>query len=915
MRFVVRPVPGGQEKVGTMKWLSRFTSRRQMYRELSDEIRVHLEEKVEELVASGMAREEARHAARREFGNVLRTEERGREVWRWTAVENFWLDVRYALRTLRRTPAVTIVALLSLALGIGANTAIFSLMDTLLLRMLPVRAPGELVELLRHSPTTANDNPVFTNPMWEQVRDRQNAFSGIFAWFPDKFDLANGGQAEYARGLYASGGYFTALGVEPLVGRVFTAADDQRGCSGVAVLGYGFWEQHYGGQASALGSLLRLNGHSFPVIGVTPPGFFGTDVGDQFDVALPICAEAIIHGKDSYLDGRSTWWLRVMARRKPGIGDQQATARMNAIAPGIFASVVPPTWPAQRQQIFRKYTFAVRPAATGLNGFANVRSQYERPLEILLVIAGLVLLVACANLASLLLARAAAHRKEFAVRLSLGASRGRLIRQMLTGSLLLAFGGAAAGIVVAQWGDALLVRLVSTRQTRIFLELSPDWRVVGFTVAVAILTGMLFGILPALRATRISLSAAMKEGRGQAGGEASRFRAGKLVAATQVGLSVVLLAGTGLFVGTFRNLVNLDPGFDPHNVLLARVYLHNANVPEGARTEVYGRMLTRLKAVPGVVSASECWFTPFSGMEWNEGITVEGYKASSGEEPLVWFNWITPGYFSTMRTPLLAGREFTPADTASSTRVVIVNQTMARRFFPNSNPVGKYFRISEGSMPSKEPMEIIGVVKDSKYESLRESAFPFAYVPLSQMNMVPEEASFEIRGTLPPASLVEPVRAALGGVNGAAALEFVPLAEQLDDSLGQERLLSLLSTFFGGLALLLTAIGVYGVMAYLVAQRTHDIGVRMALGAQRAAIGRMVARETLSLVFLGLVGGLAGALATTRLVAHTLFELTPYDPLTLALAAGALIAVGAFAGFVPARRAMRVDPATALRNE
>ncbi|MDE3136714.1 MAG: ABC transporter permease [Acidobacteriota bacterium] len=899
-----------------MNWLPRFFSRRRIYGELSDEIRVHLEEKVEELVAGGMLREEAEHAARREFGNVLRTEERGREVWRWTAIENFWLDVRYALRTLRRTPAVTTVALLSLALGIGANTAIFSLTDTLLLRMLPVRDPGELVEILRHSPRMADDNPVFTNPMWEQVRDRQNAFSGVFAWFPDKFDLANGGQAEYVRGLYASGGYFTSLGVEPLVGRVFTAADDQRGCSGVAVLGYGFWQQHYGGQTSALGSLLRVNGHSFPVIGVTPPGFFGTDVGDRFDVALPICAEAIIHGKDSYLDGRSTWWLRVMARRKPEMSDQQATARMNAIAPGIFASVVPPNWPARQQQIFRKYTFAVRPAGTGLNGFTNVRSQYTRPLEILLAIAGLVLLVACANLASLLLARAAAHRKEFAVRLSLGASRGRLVRQMLTGSLLLALGGAAAGIVVAQWGDSLLVRLVSTAQTRIFLELSPDWRVVGFTIAVAMLTGVLFGILPALRATRISLSAAMKEGREQTGGEPSRFRAGKLVAATQVGLSVVLLAGTGLFVGTFRNLVNVDPGFDPHNVLLARVYLHNANVAEGARAEVYGRMLARLQAMPGVVSASECWFTPFSGMEWNEDITVEGYKAPQGEEPLVWFNWITPGYFSTMRTPLLAGREFTPADTAGSTRVTIVNQTMARRFFPHSNPVGKYFRISEGGdLTSSAPMEIVGVVKDSKYESLREPTLPFAYVPVSQMKMVPESGSFEIRGAVPPASLLGPVRAALGNVNGAAALEFVPLTEQVDDSLGQERMLSLLSTFFGGLALLLTAIGVYGVMAYLVTQRTHDIGVRMALGAPRAAIGKMVVAETLSLVSLGLVAGLACALAATRLVAHTLFELTPYDPLTLALAAGALIAVGALAGYVPARRAMRVDPIMALRNE
>jgi putative ABC transport system permease protein len=771
-----------------------------------------------------------------------------------------------------------------------------------------------LVQIRRRSPASSKENPIFSNPLWEQVRDRQNAFSGVFAWFSGSFDLASGGQVEYVRGIYASGEYFTTLGVRPLVGRVFTSADDRRGCSGVAVLGYGFWQQRYGGQTSAIGSLLRLNGHAFPIVGVTPQGFFGTDVGDRFDVALPLCAEAVLHGKDSYLDGRSVWWLRIMGRRKPGMSDQQVTARLNAIAPAVFNAVVPPRWSPETQQTFRKFTFAVRPAGTGLNGFTDLRSRYERPLTILLVIAGLVLLVACANLASLLLARAAAHRKEFAVRLALGASRGRLIRQMLTGSLLLALGGAAGGLVLAKWGEQLLVRLVSTNRTKILLDLSLDWRVLGFTFAVTLLTALLFGILPALRATRISLTGAMKEGWERAGGEPSRFRAGKAVVAVQVGLSVMLLAGTGLFVGTFRNLLKLNPGFDPHNVLLASVNLQNAKVSPDTRAEVFARILKRIEAVPGVASASECWFAPFSHNEWNQDISVEGYQAPEGEEPLVWLNWITPEYFRTMRTPLLAGREFTSGDNRDAPRVAIVNQTMARRFFPKTSPVGKYFRISDGRKLGK-PILIVGVVKDSKYESLRESVNPFAYFPLDQIKDLPPDGTFEVRGAVPPAALLAPVRAALTEANPAAALEFVPLMEQIEDSLGQERLLSLLSLFFGGLALLLTAIGVYGVMAYLVAQRTHEIGVRIALGAQAATIRMLVMGEAVKLVFLGLFLGLVCALALTRLVAHFLFQLSPYDPAILAIAAGVLVAVGALAGYLPARRAMRVDPVTALRNE
>jgi putative ABC transport system permease protein len=902
--------------------------RRSVETELDDELRAHFERQVEKYLQSGLARDEALRRTRLEFGGFDQVKEECRDARGVALIETLLQDVRFAIRLLRKTPVISAIALLSLALGIGANTAIFSLVDSVMLRLLPVQRPQELVQVRFSSPGMSDtfvngvrveaSRRTYTNPMWEQVRDHQDVFSGAFAWSPTGFDLANGGPEQDIDGMYASGSYFTTLGVRPAIGRLLEPSDDVRGCGGAAVLSYGFWQQHYAGAASAIGSILRLDSHPFPVVGVAQAGFSGMDVGERFDVAIPICAQAIIAGKGSFLDQRSAWWLLMMGRLKPGINSGRATARLNALAPQIFGASVPLDWPPAGQERFRKFMFLTVPAATGVIGFgAKLGEQYERPLQILMVVVGLVLLIACANVASLMLARSAARQKELGVRLSLGASRARLIQQVLTESILLSLSGTLLGALFARWGGPVLVRLVSRRAGTVSLDLSMDGRVLAFTTGIAILTGLLFGLLPALGTRRASLVSALKGCQDAPAGHRSGFRAGRWIVAMQLALSLVLLVGTVLFVRTFRNLLTLNPGFDPHNVLLTGVRIHNAGIPEASRLGFYTEVLARLKAIPGAESVSQIWFTPFSGVAWNDDIKIDGYQPPPGQEPLVWLNFITPDHFATLRTPILAGRNFDSRDTPTSAPVVIVNETFVHRFFPKTEAIGKYFRIpyDSDSVTAPQPFQIVGVVKDSKYESLRESNLPLAYVPLTQMRHIPEESSFEIRSGVNPTSLIPAARDAIGSINKSASLDFSTLAEQVDDSLVQERLLALLSGFFGALALLLTAIGLYGVMAYIVTQRTHEIGIRVALGARQSSILRLVMRDVAVLLVSGITAGALGAAWLTRFVQHLLYGLNADDAGTLMIAAGVLSGVALLASYIPARRAMRADPMIALRYE
>jgi predicted permease len=902
-----------------MRWLYKLPlrlrslfKRGRVEKELSDELRFHLEKLTEENVAKGMTAEDARYAALRELGRLDQIKEECRDMRRVSWIENLIQDVRYGLRMLAKSPGFTLMAVLTLALGIGANTAIFSLINTVMLRALPVQKPEELVELRRYNPRWGGEaSPAFTNPLWEQVRDRQDVFSGAFAWGNQSFDLAQGGAVQNAKGVFVSGGYFATLGVQPAAGRLFGPADDQRGCPAVAVLSHSFWQSRYGGAESAIGGTLSLDHHPFQIVGVSAPGFYGAEVGEKFDVAVPVCTAAIFDGKESRLEIRSWWWLGIIGRVKPGISPERVKARLSVLSPQICAAALPQNWDPEGQQDFLKQSLMTFPAATGVS---DLRRQFKEPLDVLMAVVGLVLLIACANIASLMLARATARNKEIAVRQALGASRLRLIRQLLTECILLSCTGALLGLGFARWGSALLARFISTARNHVFLDLALDSRVLAFTAAVAVLTGILFGILPAFRSTRVSLTSAMK-GRGYTEGH-GRLRSGRWIVASQVALSLILLVAAGLFLRSFAKLATLDIGFDRNNVLLVNVNLKAANVVAEQRSAIYDQIEGRLRALPGVVSASRSWNTPISGGAWNQYIQADSPNPPTGEASLTYFNSISPTYFEALRTPILAGRAFNDRDTKTAARVAIVNQTLARKFFPSLNPIGRYFRTEEVSGKLAPPIQIVGLVKDSKYESLREETYPTAFFPITQQAPGHDDAeNLELRTATPPSSLISAAQNAVAGVNKAISLEFHTLAGQVDDSLVEERLLALLSGFFGGLSLLLAMIGLYGTLSYLVTQRQMEFGVRMALGAQPGSILRLVMRDVIFVLIAGLATGIAISLAVARLVQNMLFGVAAHDTLTLTAAVLTLSAVALIAAYLPARRATKADPMAALRHE
>jgi putative ABC transport system permease protein len=828
-----------------------------------------------------------------------------------------WQDLRYATRALWTTPAFAAVAILSLGLGIGANTAIFSLIDALILKTIPVSHPEELLQVTMATPE------YFTNPIWEQIRDRQDVFSGIFAYGLWRFDLAAGGEARYVNGHYSSGQYFDTLGVRAALGRTLTPADDKRGCAGAAVLGHGFWQREYGGRADVLGRTISLNSHPIEIVGVADPRFTGIDVGSTVDVLVPLCAEKILHGESTSLDfnaapGSDRYlysWLRLIGRPKAGVAPDQARARLKTLAPQIYEATVPRNWRIEDQDEYLHRTLDTQPAA---NGLSYLREQYRQALMILLAVTGVVLLIACANVANLLFARGTARRREIAIRMALGCGRGRVVRQLLVESLLLSAAGAALGVLFATWGTRLLVRSISNVMdggyTDVFLDLTPDIRVLAFTMGVAILTGLLFGIAPALRASGVQPLAAMKaNSRGVI--EGARFGLGKVLVMAQVALSLVLVAGAGLLLSTFWKLASLNPGFDPAGILLAGIDLRNSNYSPERKTAAFQEILAKLRAIPGAQSASMSDITPICRCEVGMEVEIAGYAAQSREDATIEFNRVSDRYFETLGTRMVAGRDFDDRDTRTSPRVAIINQIMAKKYFGVVNPLGHTFRVWDANILG-DPIEIIGIVKDSKYGSLREDIRPTASIEWSQKSRPGPQASFELRATRgAPADLITAVKSAIGEVDPNVSIEFSTLANKVHDSLARERLLATLSGFFGALALLLAAIGLYGVMSYNVARRRNEIGIRIALGAEQARVLRMVLGEVSLLIVIGIAAGLGVAFATTRLVASFLYGLPPNDPVTLFLAAAILAGAAFLAGYLPARRASLLDPMTALREE
>jgi putative ABC transport system permease protein len=885
--------------------------RRRTEDEMDEELRAYLDEAVKAKLRTGMSPEAALRLARVEMGSMEAVKDEIRSAGWESRIEAILQDVRYAVRILGKNRGFTVVAVLTLALGIGANTAIFSLIDTVMLRLLPVPRPDELVQLRIQDPRgNGEGNPSFTNPLWEQVRDRQDVFSSVFAWGEGRFDLAQGGAVRYVDGVFVTGDFFKTLQVQPAAGRLIAASDDRLGCPAVAVLSYGFWRDHYGATDRAVGSSLALNAHSFEVIGISAPGFYGVNVGGKFDVAVPVCAAALFDGEESRLDHRSWWWLTVVGRIKPGISRPQLTARLGVLSPRIFTEAVPRNWPPAGQKDFVKKSLVPVPADNGISG---LRRQFDLPLKILMAVVGLVLLIACANIATLMLARGAARHKEMAVRQALGASRPRLICQLLTECVLLSCAGALVGIIFARWGTALLVRFISTAKGTVFLDVSMDSRVLGFTAAVAVLTGILFGVFPALRSTRVSLTSAMKGAQGTE--DRAHLGARKWIVASQVALSLVLLVCAGLLLRSFAKLATIDLGFDRNNVLLISADLKIAKVAPEQQLATAEAVEKHLRSLPGVTSAARSIVTPISGATWNNNIRTDLSTAPSGDDALVWFNYVSPPYFETLRMPIVAGRGFNDRDTKTAPLVAIVNQTLARKFFPGVNPAGRTFQVSGIGGKPGAPVEVVGVVKDSKYESVRENALPTAFFPVSQVTQNAESETFELRTAMRPSALTPAVQIAVAAINKEIPLEFQTLAEQVDDSLVQERMLALLSGFFGALALLLATIGLYGTLSYLVTQRQREFGVRMALGARSGSILRLVMRDVVTVLAGGVVAGVFISLSATRLLQKMLFGLGARDTVTIVGAIGVLAAVALIAGYLPARRATKLDPMAALRHE
>ncbi|HEY2855788.1 MAG TPA: ABC transporter permease [Gemmatimonadaceae bacterium] len=892
-----------------MSWLGRLKNHlRQsaLSKEIAREMRFHLAEREDDLVARGMMPDAARREARRRFGSLAYQGELTRERNLFAWLDSVVTDVRYALRALGAAPAFTTVAVLSLALGIGANTAIFSVIDALVLKSLPVSHPEELVSVLHDT-----DNPIFTNPLWEAIRDREDMFSGIFAYGTTSFNLTSGGEAQRVEGNTVSGDYFATLGVRPVAGRLVDKKDDYRGCPGLVVLSEGFWDTRYSGDPGAIGKTLSLDGHPFQIIGVADGRFSGLSVGERPQLFVPICSEKIIMGANSQLDERSSWYLQITGRPRPGLTATQVNARLATLAPGIVAATIPPNWPADALAHYRKTTFTI---GDGSKGFSFTRMMYEKALYILMAIVGLVLLIACANVANLLLARAAVRQREMAVRLALGAARGRLVRQLITESLLLSSFGAMLGIAFAIWGSRGLVRLLSSGERSIALDLGIDSRVLVFTIFVATLTGLLFGLVPAWRAGRVDPQSAMKaHGRGVTEGH-SRFRMGKALVAIQVAMSLVLIVGAALLIGSWRRLTTEDPGFQRRGILLVHADFQNINIPRDQRLIFSEQLLNAVQSLPGVQSASGSQITPVGNNTWNDVFRTEAFTAKSEDDATSWVNPVSDGYFRTLGIPVLAGRDFDQRDSPVAPRVAIVNEAMAKHFFGSPAALGRHFQRQEGSSWSA-PIEVVGIVGTTKYHSMRDSAQPIVYFPRSQLSPEAQQMSIEIRTSGMPTGLVPTVTKAITKVNPRITLDITTLEQQVSESLALARAIATLSGFFGALAMVLATIGLYGIMTYTVARRRNEIGVRIALGAEQARVVRMVLGEVLAIVIVGVVLGVALSVGTTRLATAFLYGVRPTDPATLTAAVVVLTAVGVAAAALPAWRASRLDPVAALREE
>jgi len=893
--------------------------RKRMLEDLDQAIREHIDRETQDNIARGMPPEEARYAAVRKFGNVTRVREETREVWSFPRFEELLQDIRYGLRLLRISPGFTCVAILTLALGIGANTAIYTLIDAVMLRMLPVKNPQELVSLNLAGPldtqfprdVDGDFSTEFPYPAFVQMREHNQVLSALFA-FKDtgRLSVLVNGNAEIVHGQLVTSNYFSALGVRAAQGRDFAPDEDAAGAESVAIVSYGYWQSHFGGEASVLGRQILVNGAPVTIIGVAAPEFFGLQAGSAVDLYMTMTMQPQIMPHVAEDPGTSAfaatdvWWIQLMGRLKPGVTAEQARANLDVIyRPAVLQGLRPeagsgPLIPPALELV---------PAGGGLSG---LRNTFSKPLAILMIVVGIVLLIACVNMANLLLVRSSARAKEIAVRLSLGASRGRLIRQLLLESVLLSAFGGLLGLVFAYWGCNALVAMMQHANNPLSIDVHPDLNVLAFTAVACIVTGILFGLTPALRATRVELTPALKQTAATLRTTRDKIYTTKTLVVAQVAFSVVLLFCAGLFVWTLMNLETMNVGFSRDNLLLFGVSPNNGGYKGRRYADLCREIQSRVAQLPGVKSATSSLILLLSGNMWLGSIKVPGYSARPNENTSVSVLPVGDGFLSTMGIPLLQGRDLSPRDDESAPKVALVNETLARKYWPNENPLGRHFTLRNVDM------EVVGIVADAKYTSLRRDIPPTVYYPyVQQMDSMPQ-MHFEMRTAGDASALISSVRQVVASIDNRLPLFDVRTqTQQIDDLLYQERLFAKLVGFFATLALALVCVGLYGVMSYSVARRTSEIGIRMALGANRSNVLNMVLRGAFLQVGIGLCIGTPLAILCGRYLAHQLYGVGRFDPLVLGGATVVLSVCALLAGFLPAHRAASIEPVEALRSE
>ncbi len=904
--------------------LTSLGRRGKLGRELEEEMQHHVEMKARDLAEKGMNEDDARWAARRAFGNRALAMEDSRGAWSFVLIETVMQDLKYGFRTLLRNPTFTAAIVLTLALGIGANTAMFTLVDSVLLRYLPVSEPERLFkfgdtpimgQISSDRPEDRNTR-LFSFHLYNDLRRHNEVFADLAAIssypinaYVGSEGASSGSRVEKVEARLVTGNFFPTLGIGAFQGRVFSPEDDEvPGGHPVVVLSHAFWSRRFGQDRNVVGRSVLVNGAEYTILGVMPREFFGVSVGRSTDIWVPMMMQAELERAPRILDEKNDMWLRVFGRLKPKVTATQAEERTNELFHRLLEDEAGSEITPEVADAIDELNIDVAPFA---KGFAGLRYRLEKPLLILMGVVGLVLLIACANVGNLLLARASGRKKEVALRLALGSGRGRLLRQLLTESLVLALLGGAVGLLLARWTMDFLPVLISTRPTPVPIQLALDSRVMLFTLLVSTLTALVFGLAPALRATKVDLTSPMKTQGLQPHGGRDRWNLRKTLVVSQVAVSLLLLIGAGLFLRSFQNLLSEETGFQTEGVLLVTLDPQGGGYTEEQLPNLYRDLVDRIEAIPETRSASLSYFHLFAGTRWVDGAYVNGFEPQSDRDSQIEATLVTPGYFETVGIPVVRGRGFEPTDREGAPKVAVVNETFARHYFGNESPVGKRFGQTE---ESTQEYEIVGMVGDLTYHHFREETPRYVYFPVLQT--VDYLSSLEVLTAGDPAAIVPQVRRAIEQAEpNLPILEVKTLVDQVHRSLRQDQSISRLTGFFGLLALLLASIGLYGIMAYGVVQRTNEIGIRVALGAHRGKVLWLVLREGMILVALGVVLGIPIALGASQFLSSLLFGLSAWDPVTIAGATLVLLLVAIFAGYLPARRATRLDPVRALRYE